>query len=207
MFFKHLYYLLGLMLLALGVSLTLISNLGAGGWDALVENLYKATDIKIGTWIIIIGLILLIVAALLKREFINYKAFIISIILGKLIDIFYYPLIQVITSESFLTKFSILVAGLISIGVGLAMMFVTNFPKNHTETFIFSIVDTTGHSYQRIKTIADVTALLLAVSIGFKLNDFSNLGLGTVLISFFMGSIVHHILPVAEKGMAILVKE
>lgn len=199
MFFKVVYYLIGLSLLALGITFTLISDLGAGGWDALVENLYKLTDIKVGNWVIIVALVLLIVAAVLKKEFINYKAFIVSIILGKLIDFYYYPLIEILRSESLVMELLLLFMGLLLVGAGCAMMFVTNLPKNHTEAFVFSIVDTTGIPYHKVKTIADVSALIIAVGIGTKLKDFSNLGIGTVLSSFFMGSIIHYILPNAEK--------
>lgn len=205
--FKFLYYILGTGFLALGVTLTLLSELGAGGWDALVENLYKATEISIGKWVIIVALLLLIVAAILKKEFINYKAFIVSIILGKLIDTFYYPLVTIFHPDTFMARLAILAAGLILIGIGCAMMFVTGFPKNHTETFVFSIVDTTSLSYQKVKTGADITALLIAVIIGIKLEDFSNLGLGTVLSSVFMGSIIHRILPVAKSGIDILIRD
>lgn len=206
MFLKVTYYLIGLFLLALGITFTLISNLGAGGWDALVENLYKLTDIKIGNWLIIIAFILLIVAAILKKEFLNYKAFIVSVILGKLIDFCYYPLIQVLKSENFVIKFFILFIGLILVGIGCAMMFVTKLPKNHTETFVFSIVDTTGISYRKIKTVADVSALIIAIVIGFKLKDFSNLGLGTIFSSFFMGSIIHYMMPLTKTGLYYLKK-
>ncbi|MCS5420614.1 MULTISPECIES: YczE/YyaS/YitT family protein [Psychrilyobacter] len=201
MFLKVTYYLIGLFLLALGITFTLISDLGAGGWDALVENLYKLTGIKVGNWLIIIAFILLIVAAILKKEFLNYKAFIVSIILGKLIDFCYYPLIQVLKSESFIIKIFILFTGLILVGIGCAMMFVTKLPKNHTETFVFSIADTTEISYRKIKTTADVSALIIALVIGFKLKDFSNLGVGTVLSSFFMGSIIHYMMPLARNGL------
>lgn len=206
MFFKSIYYLIGLFLLALGITLTLISDLGAGGWDALVENLYKLTDIRVGNWVIIVAFLLLIVAAVLKKEFINYKAFIVSIILGKLIDFCYYPLIQLLKSDSLVIRLALLIIGLILVGAGCAMMFVTKFPKNHTEAFVFSIVDTTGIPYHKIKTAADIGALIIAVGIGIKLRDFSNLGVGTILSSFFMGTIIHYILPSAEKGLINLTK-
>lgn len=206
MLFKYIFYIIGLALLALGITLTLISDLGAGGWDALMENLYKATDIRVGTWVILIAFILLIIAAVIKKEFINYRAFLISVLLGKMIDFFYYSLNLILRSDGFIGKvfLLLLLLGLIFIGVGCAMMFVTHFPKNHTEAFVFSVVDTTGLSYQRVKTTADVTALLIAVLIGFKLQDFSNLGLGTVLSSFFMGTIIQSFIPLAEKGIKLL---
>lgn len=112
-----------------------------------MENLYKATDIKIGTWVILIALILIIIAALLTKEFINYKAFIASVLMCKMIDFFYYPLSSLLRYDSFILKLFLLLSGLILIGGGFAMMFVIHFPKNHTEAFVFSIVDTRNISY------------------------------------------------------------
>lgn len=192
--------------MSLGVTLTLISDLGAGGWDALPENLYKLTGISIGTWVIMIALILLIIAAILKREFINYKAFITSIVMGKLIDLFYFHLEPLRETNSFTDRILFLVFGLIIIGLGCAITFVTGLPKNHTETFVFSIVDTTTFSYQKTKTVVDISALTIAVIIGFKLKDFSNLGLGTILNSFLMGTIIHYCMPITKNGMDILLK-
>ena len=203
---KYIYYLFGVIFMSLGVTLTLISDLGAGGWDALPENLYKLTGISIGTWVIGIALILLIVAAILKREFIKYKAFITSIVMGKLIDLFYFYLEPFRETNSFADRILFLLVGLIVIGMGCAITFVTHLPKNHTETFVFSIVDTTEFSYQKTKTLVDISALTIAVVIGFKLKDFSNLGLGTILNSFFMGTIIHYCLPFAQKGQDLLLK-
>jgi len=203
---KYIYYVIGLIFISLGVTLTLISDLGAGGWDALPENLYKLTGISIGTWVIAIALILLIVAAILKKEFINYKAFITSIVLGKLIDLFYFYLEPFRETNSFTNRIFFLLLGLIIIGIGCAITFVTNLPKNHTETFVFSIVDTTNLSYQKAKTIADISALIIAVILGFKLKDFSNLGLGTIFNSFFMGTIIHYCMPVVTKLFNLFMK-
>jgi uncharacterized membrane protein YczE len=203
---KYIYYLIGLIFISLGVTLTLISNLGAGGWDALTENLYKLTGISIGTWVIAVALILLIIVAILKKEFINYKAFIVSIITGKLIDLFYFYLVFLKEIDSFVIRFLLLFIGLILIGAGCAITFVTELPKNHTETFVFSVIDVTNFPYQKAKTLIDISALTIAVIIGLKLKDFSNLGLGTILNSFFMGTIIHYCLPIVTKGFNLFMK-
>lgn len=192
--------------MSLGVTLTLVSDLGAGGWDALTENLYKLTGVSIGTWVITVALTLLLVAAVLKKEFINYKAFITSIVMGKLIDVFYFYLEPFRETNTFPMRVFILLLGLIVIGAGCAITFVTGLPKNHTETFVFSVVDTTKMSYQKAKTIVDISALTIAVIIGLKLKDFSNLGLGTILNSFFMGTIIHYCLPATTKVFDIIMK-
>lgn len=181
--------------------MTLVSDLGAGGWDALTENLYKLTGISIGTWVIIVAITLLVMSAILRREFFNIKVFMTSIVLGKLIDFFYFFLAPLREIDIIPVRVLILVLGLLIIGIGCAITFVTKLPKNHTEEFVFSVAGVTKFSYQKAKTIIDISALAIAVIIGVKLQDFSNLGLGTILNSFFMGTIVHYCMPAATKCM------
>lgn len=190
-----LFYLTGIFLLSLGVTLTLLSNLGAGGWDALTENLSKVTGINIGTILMIIGGVLVLIAAIIKKEKPNYMAFIVSFIIGKFIDFWYYYVFGNSHFTSLSSRLFLVALGVLIIGIGCSMIFVTNLPKNHTETFIFATMDVTKKSYKLIKTIIDSLALVIAILIGYKLNFYKNIGIGTILNTFFMGILIHMLLP------------
>lgn len=200
------YYFIGIIFLSLGVSLTLLSNLGAGGWDALTENISKLIDIKIGTIILFIGITLVLLAALIKREIPNLAALIVSAVTGKVINFWYYSVFKGSSFDNFMMSFLILILGIIAIGLGCAMIFVTNFPKNHTETFVFSITNTFNLEYKFVKTAADTSALLISFILGLYLKDFSNFGIGTILNTFFMGNIIHFMMPTARKGLNFVLK-
>lgn len=198
---RMIYYIAGYILLSLGVTLTLLSELGAGGWDALVQNLYKMTSITMGIWLFIIAVVLVLAASIIKRQFPDIKVMFVAFITGKFIDFWYYIVFDSMEFENIMGRLTILLLGLFIIAFGSAMIFVTHLPKNHTETFVFSIVDTFSFQYKSVKTIADTCALCLALAFGFILKDFSNLGLGTILSTFCMGAVTQSFMPFAGKGL------
>jgi uncharacterized membrane protein YczE len=93
----------------------------------------------------------------------------------------------------------VVVLGVIIIGIGCAMIFVTNYPKNHTETFIFAVAERLKVIYRTSKVGMDSTALILALILGWVLKDFRNIGIGTILNTFCTGYIIHFILPSIKK--------
>lgn len=197
------YYLIGIFTLSLGITLTLASELGAGGWDALVENLYKLTSVSMGMWVFIIAVLLISFASLIKKKKLDLQALIVAFFTAKCIDFWYYFIFNILESINIWLRLTTLILGLVLIGFGSAMIFVTKLPKNHTETFVFSIVDTFNIQYKVVKTAADIVALVLALILGLVIKDFSNLGLGTILSTVFMGIVTQSLIPIAQKGLEI----
>lgn len=204
---KIIYYIIGIVLLSLGVTLTLISELGAGGWDALVENLYRITSVSMGMWVFILAIVLVLLASVIKRKLPDLFALAVAFLTGRFIDFWYSLLFDSLDINGFIGRLSILLLGLLLIAFGSAMIFVTNLPRNHTETFVFSIVDTFHIQYKIVKTIADTSALGIALFSGFILSDFTNLGLGTIISTFFMGVLTQFFMPFADKGLNYLTKK
>lgn len=62
------FYICGIFILALGVTMTLLSNLGAGGWDALTANIAKLIGIQVGTGTFILGIILVLLTSILEKK-------------------------------------------------------------------------------------------------------------------------------------------
>lgn len=196
---KYSFYFLGIIFLGFGITLTLVSNLGAGGWDALIQNLSSITSITIGKCLWSIAIILLLISGVILKKIPDIKVLIVSWITGLIIDIFYYVVLKNLNINSLYLRGTVLILGLLCVALGCSMMFVTNLPKNHTETLVFSIVDRFGYSYKTIKIFLDSLALFIAIGIGVILKDFSNLGIGTFISSFFMGYLIDKFLPITKK--------
>ncbi|MGL5277631.1 MAG: YczE/YyaS/YitT family protein [Cetobacterium sp.] len=196
---KCCYYVLGIIFLGFGITLTLISNLGAGGWDVLIQNLSNITSITVGKCLWSVAIILLLISGVILKKIPDIKVLAVSWITGIVIDISYYIILKNLIINSLYLRGIILILGLLCIALGCSMMFVTNLPKNHTETLVFSIVDKFGYSYKTIKIFLDSLALFIAIGIGIFLKDFSNLGVGTFISSFFMGYLIDRFLPVTKK--------
>lgn len=196
---SFIFYTLGIFVLSLGVTMTLLSNLGAGGWDALTANIAKLTGIQVGTGTFILGIILVLLTSILERKKPNLSALLVSYITGIFINFWYYTIFNQIELENFEIRLVVVILGVIIIGIGCAMIFVTNYPKNHTETFIFAVAERLKTIYRTSKAGMDNTALILALILGWGLKDFRNIGIGTILNTFCTGYIIHFILPIIEK--------
>lgn len=196
---KCCFYFLGIISLGFGITLTLISNLGAGGWDALIQNLSNITSITIGKCLWSVAITLLLISGIILKKFPDIKVLVVSWVTGVIIDVFYYIILKNLMIDSLYLRGVILILGLLCVALGCSMMFVTNLPKNHTETLVFSIVDKFGYSYKTIKIFLDSLALFIAIGIGIFLKDFSNLGIGTFISSFFMGYLIDKFLPLTKR--------
>ena len=65
---KYIQYVLGILILTLGIALTIQSDLGASPYDALLVGLFMTVGLTVGSWEIILALIIILINAMLKRQ-------------------------------------------------------------------------------------------------------------------------------------------
>lgn len=89
---KWLFYGLGILILTLGISLTIQSDLGTSPFDALLVGLSIKVGLTVGSWEIIIAFIMIFCNALLKRQRPEFLGLLTAFITGIGIDtwLFYY---------------------------------------------------------------------------------------------------------------------
>lgn len=65
---KYIFYVLGILLLTLGISFTIQSDLGTSPFDAVLVGLSISVGLTVGSWEIIIALILICCNSFLIRQ-------------------------------------------------------------------------------------------------------------------------------------------
>lgn len=96
---KYVFYVLGILILTLGISLTIHSDLGTSPFDALLVGLSINVGLTVGSWEIIIALILIGCNSFLKRERVEVLGLLTALITGIAIDIWLILLGDLITPE------------------------------------------------------------------------------------------------------------
>jgi len=190
---RALSYLLGLFILSIGISFTIIARLGAGAWDALAVGLSNLTGFSVGTWVILIGVILIFVNALIMKNRPQFISIITVIILGYFIDfwlIFVFPNFFV---ETILLRFVILLSGVLLMGVGIATYLQGKFAIIPIDGFMMAIQTRLKVSLGVAKTIAEITALVFAFFVG------GPIGIGTVIVTLSIGSMIQIFFPHLER--------
>lgn len=178
------FYLLGLISVSFGVSLILLSKLGAGPWDAFFVALQQNLGLTVGSWTFIVGFLLILINGLLLRQRPDFSALITMFLIGSFLD--FWLLIVFPGAEISLLpiRLIILTAGIFFIGVGVASYMQSNFARNPIDHSMIVFHTLTGKSLAFSKTFLEVFILFIAFFIG------GPIGLGTIIIALGIGPLI-----------------
>ncbi len=190
---RYLIYGLGIIILTLGVALTILSDLGTSPFDALLVGLSKTVGFTVGTWEIIIALIMIFCNSILKRNRPEYLGLVTALITGLSIDIWLFLLEDFIQPDIFYSKLICFGIGLIVTGIGSAIYLLTNFAPIPVDQSMLIIRDVLKVNIMFSKTLIYVLFVLLAFV--FK----GPIGIGTVLTVCLGGPILNICMPILER--------
>ncbi|QOR67028.1 membrane protein [Cytobacillus suaedae] len=186
---RIMFYIIGLLVTSLGVSLTIISDLGAGAWDALNVGLSTTIGFTVGTWVIIVGIILIIINALLMKSRPEYLAVIPIFLMGPFIDFWLLVVFPNWQPEGFVYQLLVLLLGLTFLSLGISIYLQAKFPLIPIDNFMVAIKSRLPINLGLAKTIGEITALLFAFL--FK----GPIGLGTIIVTFLIGPLIQVFFP------------
>ena len=193
---KHIYwrsafFFLGIVILALGVSLTIKANMiGVGSWDVLHIGLANTLGLTIGSWSIIVGLLILAIDSMFMKRLPKIGTFLDMFLTGIFIDIFNFLLPSV---HGFSAQLIAFCAGLLLLGFGCGMYIVANLGVGPRDTLMLLFTNKLGWSVGKARTIMEVTVAIVGFFLG------GPIGIGTVIMSFGLGPIVQWALAINEK--------
>lgn len=185
-------YILGLFILSLGVSFTILAGLGTGAWDALNVGLASQVGFTVGNWVIIIGVILIVVNAFLLKARPEVLAIITVFILGYFIDFWLLIALTNWHPEPFLYQLVVLIVGVVLMAFGISTYLQAKFAAIPIDQLMIAIRKRTGFSLMVSKTIGEVIALFVAFLIG------GPIGLGTVIVTLSIGPLIQVFFPRLE---------
>ena len=190
---RSLFYLIGLFVLSFGVSLTIKSNVGAGAWDALNVGLSNTIGLTVGSWVFIVGIILIIINTFLRKSKPDYLAVITIFLVGVFIDFWLIAVYPDWTPEGIVWRSVLLLAGMVFLAFGIATYLQAKFPLIPIDNFMLGIQERLKVKLMTAKTFAEIFALIFAII--FK----GPVGVGTLIITFGVGPIIQFFFPILEK--------
>lgn len=185
---KIVHFTLGAFVLSYGVDLTRLAELGLAPWDVLHEGMARLTPISFGVASIVVGVVLVTLAALLRIRP-RLGTAVNMVIVGLFIDaILAWNLIPhpAVVSASLglpllLTRYIYLIFGSIVVGFGSAWYVTANLGAGPRDSLMLGLTRLTGWSVGLVRTIMEGTALLLGWAIG------GPAGMGTVVSALIIG--------------------
>ncbi|MDU0157169.1 YczE/YyaS/YitT family protein [Bacillus cabrialesii] len=190
---KYMYYGLGILVLSLGISLTIQSGLGTSPFDALLVGLSEEVGLTVGSWEVLISVILLLCNSILTRKKPILLGLITAFITGIGIDLWLFVVKNTLDPNALLSKLICFGIGLVLIGLGTAIYLQTKFASTPIDHLTLIIRDLSKRTILFSRTL--VYALFLVLAIIFK----GPIGIGTLLTVCLGGMILHFLMPFVER--------
>lgn len=182
MYYRWLFFLVGMMLLGLGISMTIKGDrLGIGPWDVLHVGLYQNFGLTIGSWSIIAGFTLISTTSLVRRKWPQFGTWLNMLLIGLFIDLFNFLIPDI---HSLIGQILIFTAGIFVMGYGVGMYVSPKMGAGPRDDLMLILVQKTGFSVSTIRTAIEVVVALLGWMLG------GPVGIGTVVIALLVGRIV-----------------
>ncbi|MFD1705613.1 YitT family protein [Siminovitchia sediminis] len=190
---KYAFYVLGILILTLGISFTILSDLGTSPFDALLVGLSKNVGLTVGSWEIIIAFLLICCNSLLKKQRPEMLGLLTAFIAGAGIDTWLFLLDDWVTPEQWYSKAVCFGIGLGVVGLGTAIYLHTNFAPIPVDRLTLIIQELMRTSILYSRTFIYFVFLIMALIFN------GPIGVGTLLTVALGGLLLNFFMPITEK--------
>lgn len=175
------FYLLGLFIIALGASGVIISDIGAGAWDAVNVGLSQQLGLTTGNWLIIVGALILIFVALLTKKPMDFTAFLTSFLLGFMVDFWMLLIFDSLVVENLQLNILLFGAGFIVMCFGAGTYLQANFAPTPIDSLMLAVSQKFNLPLGRARLYCEIFAVLLGLAVSGPVS------VGTLIIAIFIG--------------------
>jgi len=165
-YFRFLTFFIGNIIFSLGISITInVQHLGLHPWDVLSVGLFDIFGLSIGTWNIIVGLLLVSVSLILDKSYVRIGTLLNVVLIGSFVD-FYLWLDFLPQATHTWVDYIVIIIGIIIMGVGGGIYNGAGVGSGPRDGFMLSISDKTGFSIGRVRVITETSILIIGWIIG-----------------------------------------
>lgn len=188
---KSIVYVLGLFILALGIALSVKSNLGVAPVSSVPFVLAKITGLTLGTITALVYILNMAVqAAVLRREYkpVNLLQIAASFLFGYFLDSALWLTAFLPATDNYIVRFVYLAFGISCIAFGVFCYLTTSLLALPTDGTVQAIAHKGHFKLHKVKVIYDCisTALALILSL-IVLHGIEGIGVGTVAAALGVG--------------------
>lgn len=190
-FLKWSFFIVGLIILALGISMMIKGRLlGVGPWDVLSIGLFNHFGLTIGTWSILVGLAIVAVTAVATKAWPKLGTVLNMLLIGLFIDIFNLLLPEL---KTIMIQVPVFIAGLFVYAYGIGLYVSPQMGAGPRDGLMLYLVEKSGWSIKTVRALIEVAV----ASIGWLLGG--PIGVGTVIVAFGTGVIAQQSIPQCKE--------
>ncbi|WP_281271844.1 YczE/YyaS/YitT family protein [Oceanobacillus chungangensis] len=157
---------MGLLIFSFGITMTInVQHLGLHPWDVLNVSFFEKVGLSIGSWNIIISIILIIISWLLDKSYIKLGTFFNAILVGAFVD-FYMWLDFLPAPTNTWIDVVLMIIGIVIMGFGGGIYNAAGVGSGPRDGFMLSISDKLGAPIGRVRIISESLVLVIGLILG-----------------------------------------
>ena len=180
---KVVIFLCGIFILTLGAAALIEANLGVASWDVLHIGLAKRSILSIGTWVQIIGVLMVLFAAALERKQPQIGSAVNILLIGFFLNWILNSYMLPVATNLW-QSIAKLVSGICLMGLGSGMYVATSLGAGPRDGLTLVLSRMSGRSMRFVRTVLEMTALLCGWIVGGPIS------MGTFVAVFLIGPIM-----------------
>ena len=174
----------GLVLYGISDSMLLLAGLGVDPWDVLHQGLSRRFGLAVGTWAVIVGVLVLLLWIPLRQRP-GFGTLNNVVVVGLVIDVM---LATVPPVQGYAARVVVMVAGVLLNGIATGAYIGAGLGPGPRDGLMTGLA-ARGHSIRVVRTSIEVTVLVSGWLLG------GTVGLGTVVYALGIGPIAHMSIP------------
>jgi uncharacterized protein len=165
-FIRWVTYMIGLVIFSYGITIALkMQYLGVHPWDVLNVALYEKVGLTIGSWAIIISILLIFVTLFLDKRYVKLGTFLNAILVGVFVDLFLWIDFLPQANHTW-TDYIVIIIGIVTMGFGGGLYNSAQIGAGPRDGFMLSIAEKLGKSVGLIRIIVESLVLLIGLALG-----------------------------------------
>ena len=187
--------LVGLIVAHLGVTMFLISELGADTFTIFVQGLAKSVGVTIGTMHVIVLCSITLLMLIFARGYIKIGSIVCAVFGGWIIDFFIMLFDKRINIDSPMTiRVGIMIIGCFILSMGMSLVIKSDAGTGPNDLIAIIFTDKLKRvEFRWVRMSCDVVFIVLGLLLG------GTIGVGTVVAAILIGPIVQWFLPKSER--------
>jgi uncharacterized membrane protein YczE len=174
----------GLLLYGVSGSMLLLAGLGVDPWDVLHQGLSRRLGLGVGTWVVIVGALVLVLWIPLRQRP-GWGTLSNVIVIGLVIDVM---LATVPPVHGLAAGLALMISGVVLNGIATGLYIGAGLGPGPRDGLMTGLA-ARGHSIRLVRTGIELTVLLTGWLLG------GTVGLGTVVYALGIGPIAHVSIP------------
>lgn len=185
---------------ATGVALGLKTAVGVGAWDAFSQSSSNVTNIKVGTFSMMMNLSCILLQLVILKKHFRPVAFLqigMALLLGMIVNLVYYDVLSSVVFSSYGVRLMLYIASILLIVFAISMIMSIDFLSFPLEAACLVVAQKSRFSFAQLRLFVDFACIVGAISLSFLFETPFTVREGTIIGMILFAPLLAYLIPKA----------